>query len=312
MGDLGGRSERVGSSSELLSPARVVVFGGSGFLGGHVADRLSELGHEVVIADLQPAPHLRSDQSFVECGVEDLARVVAAVEGADYVYNFAAVADIDESVHKPLDTIRVNVLGNTHVLEACRQHGVQRFLFASSIYVYSRHGSFYRSSKQACEKIIENYQEHFGLDFTILRYGSLYGPRANPFNSLHKYIQQALSEGRISRLGDGEEMREYIHVLDAAAGSAQALGGDYRNQHVMITGMQAFKVKDVLAMIREIIGDHVEIEYLPTTGGPHYTQVPYSFRPERARRLVMSKYYDLGQGLLDLMYESDQKSTEEP
>jgi UDP-glucose 4-epimerase len=282
---------------------KVVVFGGTGFLGGHVADRLSELGYEVVIADLERPASLARGQRFAECSVVDLDRVTEVVAGADYVYNFAAIADIDETVERPLSAVRVNVLGNTHVLEACRRHRVRRFVFASSVYVYSRHGSFYRSTKQACEKIIENYQEHFGVDFTILRYGSLYGPRANRFNSLHKYVHQALAEGKITRLGDGEEMREYIHVLDAAKGSVLALGEDYRNRYLMITGMQAFKVRDVLSMIREIMDHRIEIEYLPPAAGPHYVHVPYSFRPARARRLVMSEYYDLGQGLLDLMYE---------
>lgn len=282
---------------------RVIVFGGSGFLGGHIADRLSDHGYSTVVADLRPSAQLRTTQEFVECDIMDLEQVKRVVTGADYVFNVAAIADIEEAAQNPIATIRVNILGTTHIMEACRLNHVKRFLFASTVYVFSNRGSFYRSSKQACEKIIENYREQFGLEYTILRYGSLYGPRASETNSLRRYVRQALEKGKIRRTGDGEELREYIHVLDAAELTVQALGEGYRNQYLLITGMQPLKVKEVLGMIREIMGQRIEVEYLPALETSHYTLTPYSFRPESAHRLVMQRYYDLGQGLFDLMHE---------
>jgi UDP-glucose 4-epimerase len=83
-------------------------------------------------------------------------------------------------------------------------------MFASTIYVYSELGSFYRVSKQACEKIVEEYQKEFDLDYTILRYGSLYGPRANEFNFISNALVQALKNKKIVRRGDGKEVRECI------------------------------------------------------------------------------------------------------
>ena len=287
----------------ISKKARVIVFGGSGFLGSHIADRLSDHGYSAVVADLRPSPYLRRDQEFAECDVLDFEQVKRVTAGADYVFNAAAIADIEEAAQNPLPTVRVNILGTTHILEACRLNQIKRFLFASTVYVFSHRGSFYRSSKQACEKIIENYQEQFNLDYTILRYGSLYGPRAAETNSLRRYVRQALETGKIRRTGDGEELREYIHVLDAAELSVQALGDDYRNQYLLVTGMQPLKVKEVLGMIREIMGRRVELEYLPALETSHYTLTPYSFRPESAHRLVMQRYYDLGQGLFDLMHE---------
>jgi len=285
------------------SKGRAVVFGGSGFLGGHIADRLCEQGYSTVIADLVPSAYLRREQQFVQCDVLDFEKVGRIVEGADFVYNTAAIADIEEAAQNPLSTVRVNILGTTHILEACRLHQVKRFLFASTVYVFSHRGSFYRSSKQACEKIIENYHEQFGLDFTILRYGSLYGPRASETNSLRRYVRQALESGKIRRTGDGEELREYIHVLDAAESSVEAISDEFKNRYLLITGMQPLKVKEVLGMIREIMGQKISIEYLPALETSHYELTPYSFRPESAHRLVMKRYYDLGQGLFDLLHE---------
>lgn len=289
--------------------ARVVVFGGSGFLGGHIADRLTDHGYSAVVADLAPARDLRAGQEFVQCDILDLEQVKRVTAGADYVFNAAAIADIEEAAQNPIPTVRVNILGTTHILEACRMNHVKRFLFASTVYVFSHRGSFYRSSKQACEQIIDNYREQFGLGYTILRYGSLYGPRASETNSLRRYVRQALESGKISRTGDGEELREYIHVVDAAELSVLALAEEFRNQYLLITGMQPLKVKEVLAMIREIMGQRVEIEYLPALETSHYTLTPYSFRPESAHRLVMQRYYDLGQGLFDLMHEIQNELT---
>jgi len=289
--------------SKPVEQRRVVVFGGSGFLGGHIADRLFNQGYKVTVADITPSHQASENHEFVQCDIMNAKQVHDIIRGAEYVYNVAAIADIEESAANPVRTIEVNILGNTYVLEACRRYQVKRFIFASSVYVSSHRGSFYRSTKQACEKIIENYQEQFGLPYTILRYGSLYGPRANDTNSLRRYVTQALRDGRISRTGDGEEIREYIHVLDAAECSVLALKEEYRNQYLLITGMQAMKVKDVLGMIREITGRDIEIEYIPALETSHYSRTPYSFRPESAHRLVMGKYYDLGQGIYDLLYE---------
>ena len=163
--------------------------------------------------------------------------------------------------------------------------------------------SFYRASKQASELIIESYQEKFDLNFTILRYGSLYGPRANKFNFIRNIIEQALNEGKISRKGNGQEIRDYIHVKDAAQSSVEILSETYKNQHVIISGTQSAKVSEVLSMIKEMMNNNIEIEYLPERIEEHYRITPYSFHPQVAKSLVLRDYHDLGQGILDCIYE---------
>jgi UDP-glucose 4-epimerase len=188
---------------------KAVVFGGSGFLGSHVAEALTEGGYDVTVFDVSKSRYLQKDQKMVVGNILDEKSVNKVVGGADVVYNFAGIADIDEANDKPIETAKINILGNTIILDACKKSNVKRFVFASSVYVYSKAGSFYRSSKQACELIIENYNEVFGLPFTILRYGSLYGPRADERNWIYQILIQAVTEGKITRYGDGEELREY-------------------------------------------------------------------------------------------------------
>ncbi|MBF0343528.1 MAG: NAD(P)-dependent oxidoreductase [Nitrospirae bacterium] len=282
---------------------KVIVFGGAGFIGGHVADNLSESGFDVTIFDQNTYPYLRSEQKYIKGSILNYEEVLGAVADNDYVYNFAAIADTDEAVKKPLTTIEINVMGNAKILDACVVSKVKRFVFASSVYVYSELAPFYRSSKQACELMIEDYNKVYGLNYTILRYGSLYGKRANSFNFIYKIIQQAIEEGKITRHGDGEEIRDYINVLDAARCSVEILYEEYKNHYVMLTGTQSTKVRDILNMIKEIFHDKIEIEYIPTKLAGHYEITPYSFRPRVAKKLISHYYYDLGQGILDIIYD---------
>jgi UDP-glucose 4-epimerase len=287
---------------------QVVVFGGAGFLGSHVADALSDAGHAVRVFDLNPSPWLRPDQEGIVGDVRNETQVAGAIKGCEVVYNFAGISDMEEASARPLDTVRSNVLGNALLLEAARQEGVRRFVFASTLYVYSNAGGFYRSSKQACELFIENYRQTYGLPYTILRYGSLYGERSDQRNWVYKMLRQAVQEGKIVRFGDGEEIREYIHVRDAAHYSVAALAPEYEDQHVIISGHQAMKVKDLLRQVQEMMGGRVQIEYRSPkesasaeTAPLHYYVTPYSFRPRVARKLIGRDYLDLGQGLLELL-----------
>ena len=278
---------------------KVIVFGGSGFLGSHIADVLSEVGYDVIIYDLKPSPYLKDYQKMIIGDILDERLVRDSVKACDIVYNFAGIADIEEASQRPLDSIRFNILGNSIIMEECQKAKIERFVYASSIYVYSKAGAFYKSTKQACELLIENYHEIYGLPYTILRYGSLYGPRADKRNFIYTILKQALTKGRILRHGDGEELREYIHVHDAARGSVDILSDEFINQYVILTGNQQTRIKDLLVMIREMLDKKIDIEFLPPDKNFHYEITPYSFTPKVGRKLMSKTYIDLNQGILD-------------
>ncbi|SNB47005.1 NAD(P)-dependent oxidoreductase [Geobacter sp. DSM 9736] len=277
---------------------KAVVFGGAGFLGSHVADALTDAGYGVTVFDIRPSPWLRENQKMIVGDILDAEKVAEAVSGCEVVYNFAGIADIDEARRRRLDSIKCNVLGNASILEACHQASVSRYIFASSLYVYSKSGSFYRSTKQACELFIENYHDLFGIPYTILRYGSLYGPRADNGNFIESILKQAIEEGVIVREGNGEEIREYIHIFDAARFSVDILAPEFANEHVIITGNQQMKIKDLLQMIQELMDNRVKVKYVSPKHTYHYQITPYTFAPKIARRLVSKSYLDLGQGIL--------------
>jgi UDP-glucose 4-epimerase len=287
---------------------KAIVFGGAGFVGSHVADALVAAGHEVTIFDRRPSPYLSAGQTMVVGDILDAGAVRAAATGHGAVYNFAGLADIDEALEKPVETAQANIVGCAQLLEAARLSGAHRFVQASTIYVSSEAGGFYRASKQACELWVEEYQRQFNLDFTILRYGTLYGGRSDSRNSVRRYLRQALIDRRIRAQATGDEIREYIHVRDAATSSVEILKGEYRNQSVILTGQYPMRFRDLLHMIREIVGTDVAIDleaprYEPTDARGHYSFTPYSFRPKIARKLVASSYIELGQGLLECLEE---------
>jgi len=289
---------------------KILVTGGSGFLGSHVADALSEAGHDVTVFDLTPSPYLQPNQEMFIGDVTDVDAVNEAVQDCDVIYHLAALADINEAINKPRDTLSVNLMGTMNMLEAAREHGVQRFVFSSSIYVYSDQGSFYRTSKQACEHLIQDYHDRYGLEYTILRYGSLYGPRADKSNAVYKMVTSALEKQKIEYGGNGREVREYIHIRDAALMSADVLDDEFKSAILHLTGRERLTTGNMLEMLREMFNGNVEISLGTDTLTGHYMQTPYNYTPRLGRKMTRNTYIDLGLGLLDVIQYLDQANPE--
>jgi len=281
----------------------VCVFGGAGFLGSHVSDQLTEAGYLVKIFDKEPSKWLNKNQIGIVGDISSYDEVFNAIKGVDIVYNFAAMSDLDEARIKPIETIQINILSNAYILEACKINKVSRFLFASSVYVYSREGGFYRCSKQASENYIEEYQKIYGLNYTVLRYGSLYGPRSDEKNGIYRILKMALEAGILKYEGNKDSLREYIHVEDAAKASVQALDEGFINESVVLTGQEPMRVVDLLNMISEILGLTTEIIFEDLHKSGHYIRTPYAYNPKIGRKYIPPFHVDMGQGLIQLIDE---------
>lgn len=286
-----------------MKSKKVLVTGGSGFLGSHVADFLEKEGYQVVLFDSTASKHKSENQKEYIGDILSYNDLYNAMNKCEIVYHFAAQADITLSSSNPSETLKSNILGTQNALEASRKHNIKRFVFASTVYVYSDLGSFYRVSKQACEKIIEEYQREYSLNYTILRYGSLYGPRANKFNFIASALLDAIKNKKIIRRGDGKEIREYIHVKDAAQLSVDILDDIYKNKNLIVTGHEQIRVKDLLLMIKEIFNNDIVLEFGHEEELHHYEITPYSYKPQVAKKITPKSYYDLGQGIMDQIYD---------
>jgi UDP-glucose 4-epimerase len=222
-------------------------------------------------------------------------------ENVDAVYHFAAIAGISEANENSYDALNVNIMGTVNLINACIKNKVKRFLFASSVYVNSKKGGIYSISKRTCEDLIENATSN-GLNWTVLRYGSLYGLRAGKENGIYK-IANALISAKEKCVFDesGDEIREYVNVTDAAVISANCLGDEYFSKTLTITGIERFKIKEIVAMIAEMLGKKdIKIEF---TGRDdlHYSMTPYQYSQKMSEKIINNPYIDIGQGIFSII-----------
>lgn len=289
---------------------KALVTGSAGFLGSHIIDCLRAVDCEVVAYDLKK-PH-RNDIEIVLGDVKDREKLLKAAKGCNYIFHNAAIANIDDTRKAPVETMEVNVMGTVNVLEAARIVGVERFAFASSLYVSSDRGSFYRVSKVTGELLCETYGKEFGVPYTLIRYGSLYGRRSNKWNMVYNICNELLEKGEYRYYGSGEEMREFINVEDAARETVRvAMDEQFKNKIVMVTGHQRMRMRDFFAMLSEILPNGIKVHYENRNHG-HYEITPYKYKRELPIRINMARYIDIGEGILACLEEMEKEIERQP
>jgi len=231
-----------------------------------------------------------------------------AIKGTDVVFHFAALADMDEAINKPIETANINIFGTVLTLEACHRHKIKRFVHASTIYVNSKDGGFYRCSKKAAEEYVEEYHNTFGISYTVLRFGSLYGERADDTNGVTSIIKRAIKTGILSYLGSKNSVREYIHVKDAAKASADILKKKFRNQYIILTGKEKIKVYDFLKILAKILKIKKKIKFLNKKLLGHYIISPFTYKFKNGKKFTLSSNVNFKNSLLELIQTIKKKS----
>jgi UDP-glucose 4-epimerase len=278
---------------------KIGVFGGTGFLGSYLVEALVSKGYETISMDIKEGQDFGT--KFLKIDILDKQSVLEICESErfDAVYNLAGFANLDKAIKNPSSTIELNVIGNLNIIEACKATNVKHYLYASSAYAVSSKGSFYGISKLASEKIIKEYGIRYGMNFTILRYGSVYSERDFENNYIFNLVREAMETGKIVHHGDGEEQREYIHAKDAAALSVDVLNNkEFFGKHLILTGADRFRRVDLFKMIAEISNKPIEILLQNDGYINHYKHTPYAFAPEVSQRLIPNPFIDMGQGIL--------------
>ncbi|HEX6458035.1 MAG TPA: NAD-dependent epimerase/dehydratase family protein [Thermoleophilaceae bacterium] len=260
--------------------SRVLVTGGAGFIGSFVVDQLRAAGHEAVIFDVRESPHhARGEVPTVIGDVLDYDAVREAARGCDAIAHLAAAADVGEVAKDPDTAERLNSRGTFNVLEAAREEGVQRVIYASTIWVYSEaEGSvdedvplhppahLYTATKLAGELYCRSYSELFGLDTTILRFGIPYGPRARAAAVVPSFVARALAGEPLSIAGTGEQTRRFVYVEDLAEGVVRALAPVAANRTYNLVGRDDVSIRNIADTVRDLVGD-VDIVHTPGRAG---------------------------------------------
>lgn len=286
---------------------RILITGGSGFLGGHVAEKLIKEGYFCYIIDINEPKFLKiykNKYSYFRGKISDRKLISKIIKKVDIVYHFAAEADIGTSRNRIMNTIKLNLFDTVELLNICAKNKIERFIFASSIYVFSEQGGVYRSTKQACEILIENFNEELGLNYTILRYGSLYGTRANNFNWIYKVINNIKRNKVIRRESNGFEKRQYINAEDAALASIKILDKKFKNKHVLLTGNKEFSIRQILNKIIKISGKKVSVKYLNKSNlKDHYKNTPYTYTPRKGIKMQIGKQKNFNISIKEIFNE---------
>ena len=269
----------------------VLITGGSGFIGSHVADQLTKKGFEVVIFDKKKSNYLKKNQVFVRGSILNFKQLEKAVRKSDYVFHFAGLSDLNEAVTKPLESVKLNIFATVKLLDLCIKYRIKRFIHASSIYVNSKDGGFYRSSKKAAEEYIEEYKNIYDLRFTVLRFGSLYGSRAQKNNGLNKILNKAIKNKKIQYEGAINSVREYINVEDAAKGSVEILKKKFENKYIIVTGNKKIKLLLLLKYLKKSLNIKSKIKFSPSNKSylGHYIADPFTYKPFVGKKLKMTK-----------------------
>jgi len=266
---------------------KVLITGGSGFVGSHIADQLLNKGFQPIIFDKVRSKYLKKNQIFLKGDILNFGLLEKAIKGCDYVYHFAGLSDLNDAVKKPLKSVKLNILATVKLLDLCLKYKIKRFVYASSIYVNSKEGGFYRSSKKAAEEYIEEYKNIFDLRFTVLRFGSLYGSRSQKNNGLNKILDKAFRHKKIQYQGTIKSVREYINAEDAARASVKILKKKYENKYIIVTGNKKVKLVELLKYLKDILKIKTKIKFsnIHTSYLGHYVANPFTYKPYVGKKL---------------------------
>ncbi|GAT67118.1 epimerase [Planomonospora sphaerica] len=259
-----------------MSAVRAVVTGGSGFVGGHLVDRLVTRGDEVTVFDGAPpaGPAGREHARYVQGDVRDLDRLAEAVtRGVDVVYHLAAVVGVDRYLARPLDVIDVNFSGTRNVLELAARAGA-RVVVASTSEVFGKNPSVpwsedgdrvlgpttadrwtYASSKALGEHLTFAFGRQHGLAATVVRYFNVYGPRQRPAYIVSRSVHRALNGLPPVVYDRGRQSRCFTYVADAVEGTLLAAARPEAVGRAFNLGStRETSVAEVVALIAELTG----------------------------------------------------------
>ena len=264
---------------------KIIVAGGSGFIGSHVVDVLLEQGHEVVIYDVD-APRYDQPCAFVRGDIRDIERMTQTLKGADIVYMLAAEANVNRFFESPVFSNDITAGGTLSVLEAVRRAGGQaRVILASTEWIYGslpeagdeyiteetpyaqNPDHIYTSSKIASELFCKNYNSLYGIPYTIMRFGIPFGDRARPETVTPIFLRRIISGEPITIHGDGSQTRQFIYVRDLARGNAACVAPAAENQVFNLNGGKKISVVEIVRTLEEILGKKAALTFVEDRKG---------------------------------------------
>jgi UDP-glucose 4-epimerase len=276
-----------------LSNELIAITGGSGFVGSHVVDALLRADYDVRVID--PKPPSQANVDWADVDMLDQDALTDALQGVGPVFHLAAMADVNDIVADPPQSVWLNTFGVARVLEAARRADAGRVVLSSTVWVYAAtHGDevdettlfdlqtdrhLYVSEKIAAEMLCRDYATLFGRPYTVLRYGIPFGPRMRTDLVVAAFLLRALRGEPLRIDGDGSQERRFVYVRDLAAAHLLALNGIAENRTYNLESDEAISIRTLAETVRDLVGD-VEVTFGPTRPGDYRARV---VRSDRAR-----------------------------
>ncbi len=260
---------------------KILVTGGSGFIGSHVVDVLAARGHSPFIFDRVESPHHEPGSVATALGeVTDSDALAVAMDGCDAVIHLAAMADVGDVKVDPEGAELVNSRGTLAVLEAARSAKVGRVVYGSTIWVYSDceqtavdentpllpPAHLYTATKLAGELYCRSYAELYGIEYTVLRFGIPYGPRARPAAVVPAFVNKALAGEPLTVAGSGSQGRRFVYVEDLADGIVRGLEPVASNRVYNLAGTETTTILEIAQTVQQLVGD-TQIVHTPARDG---------------------------------------------
>jgi len=297
----------VSAGRETSEPAAVI--GGSGFVGSHVVDALLRAGHDVRVIDRKP-PLQGERVDWADVDMLDQDAMTDALKGSGAVFHLAAMADVNDIVADPAESVALNTFAVARVLEAARRADTGRVILSSTVWVYSAtHGDevdettlfdldtdrhIYVSQKIAAEMFCRDYANLFGRPYTVLRYGIPFGPRMRSDLVVAAFLLRAMRGEALRIDGDGSQERRFVYVEDLAAAHPLALAPAAANRTFNLESDEAISIRRLAENVRDLVGD-VEVTFGPSRPGDYRARV---VRSDRARdELGWVPQHDFAAGL---------------
>jgi UDP-glucose 4-epimerase len=279
----------------------VLIFGGCGFLGKQLAYALLKLNHNVTIFDQRREKFKIKNIKFISGNILNKNSVTRAAQKKDVVFNFAALSDIEESIQNPVGAANINIIGNMNIALACIKNKVKKLIFASTIYVHSDQGGFYKVSKQSSELFLEEFYKRFKLRYTTLRFGTIYGKSSSVKNGLKKVVFNALKNKKLEYSGSNKAQRRYLHVSDAVKACIKIINKKYDNKNVLITGKKIIKVRKILKILSKKLNLNKKFIFKNQKGNGHYDSSPYTYKKMREEKLKFKTAISIEEGIDELI-----------
>ncbi len=234
---------------------RILVTGGAGYLGTPLVDRLVQEGHAVTILD-RVVPNRREKRKGVRRIQADINEADALYDrlwkkqdGPEVVYHLAGASNIDTIKSDPMRAVRDTVLSTVSLLTLCRNAGgIKRFILASSVYVYGKEGHLYTSTKRCAEDLCRDFHTLYGVPYTILRYGTVYGKGSRCVVDV--FAQRALKGEVLTIRGAGEQTRRFLYIDDAVEASVRVLRAEAENRTLTLVGGEPTSVLGLANLVR--------------------------------------------------------------